>query len=509
MQATSRVLVAIQDHLSSGGLMMATVLTRLKQKLLSRQGQLTVFVSLVVLTGLGLGLQLLPDRRATAGVKHFTLPPVSHLAVQARLSQSKLVQGDQGTVYVDLAIQTPQGEGETSGKTPTDFVVVLDRSPSMLSDHKLSYAKAAVRELINRLDAADRLALIAFDRQARVYAELMGVTPQARERLLRLVDQLTVGSATNIGDGLIKARDLMVRSPSPRVKKILVLSDGETNTGITDPTALARIASQISNRHIVLSTIGMGLGFNEALMAALADHGMGNYSYLEHLENLGQILAKDLQDTRAIYAERSELLLHLASGVSLVDAASYPVEPVAGQPSVLRVKTGQLLRGSQKNLLLTLSTPTSTTGDFSLGEMALQVQVDGQERQVAVTSQQLAYAVVAAAHQDEAVASIRTDVYKKSWLHNNLGRMQQEFYRWVKTGDKPKARAAVEEYRRQLRDAEATSGLTLSGQKLEREIAGMEAELDDAFTGAPAAQAEKRNSLSKSLQYRAREEQRQ
>jgi Mg-chelatase subunit ChlD len=484
--------------------MMVTVFTRLQQKLLSRQGQLTVFVSLVVLTGLGLGLQLLMGRRAAAGDKHPTLPPVSHLAVQARLSQSKLVQGDQGTVYVDLAIQTPPGKGEASGKAPTDFVVVLDRSPSMLADHKLSYAKAAVRELIKRLDAADRLALIAFDRRARVYAELMEVTPQARERLLHLVDQLTVGSATNIGDGLIKARDLMVHSPSLRVKKMLLLSDGETNTGITDATALARMASEISTRHIVLSTIGLGLGFNEALMAALADHGMGNYSYLEHLENLGQVLAKDLQDTRAIYAERSELLLHLAPGVSLVDAASYPVEPVAGQPSVLRVKTGRLLRGSQKNLLLTLSTPTSATGDFSLGEMALQADVDGREQRGVVAAQQLAYAVVAAAHQDEAVASIRTEVYKKSWLLNNLGRMQQEFYRWVKAGNKPKARAAVEEYRRQLHDAEATSGLTLSDQKLERDIAGLEAELDDAFSGAPAAQAEKRNSLSKSLQLRGR-----
>ena len=500
---------------------MATITARLRQRLTSRKGQLTVFAGVAALTALLVGTQVLTTQHATAsgGKPPKQSPPVwkptvgngsqvSDVVLQATLSQSKLVQGDNGSLYVNLSIATPEGEREQVGNTATDFIVVLDRSPSMLAANKLPYAKAAVRELIGKLDSADRFALIAFDRRARVYSELIEVTPEARQHLLRMVDDLDVGSATNIGAGLARAKELMAKSPSPRVKKILLLSDGETNTGITDPAALARMASDIAAQHIVLSAIGMGLGFNEALMAALADHGMGNYSYLEHLSTLGRILAKDLDDTRRIYAENSELRLQLQKGVRLIDAAGYPLETINGDAQHIRIKTGQLLQGTRKNLILSLTSPTRSTGDFTLGEVTLEYQVDGAVKHRVLAPQHLAYAVVEVARKPEAKASISRDVYRKSWLSNNLGRMRQQVYHWVKEGDKDKAQSAIDEYRRELRGAEEASGIRLKSEAVEKDVKEMETSLQDAFSGAPAAQAVKRNSLSKQMQYQGREDQR-
>ncbi len=314
--------------------------------------QLTVFAVLALMTILLVGLHVISPHGLTGGMRQAHARPlmepdnrgaaaaVSDVSLHAELSQTKLVQGQDGTVYVNLHIQTPEMRTCPFGKTATDIVVVLDRSPSMMAANKWPYAKAAVLELLSQLDASDRLGLVAFDRYAAVYSELVAVTPAARQRLTHVVQNMTVGSATNIGDGLLHAKTLMENSPSQRVKKMLLLSDGETNTGITDPNALARLASEISDQPIVLSTIGMGLGFNESLMATLADHGMGNYSYLEHLETLGHILAKDLDDTRRIYAESSELRLHLPDGVKLEDAAGYPVQTADGDMASVRIKTG-------------------------------------------------------------------------------------------------------------------------------------------------------------------------
>jgi Ca-activated chloride channel family protein len=500
---------------------MDTITTRLRKKLTSRKGQLTVFAGVAALTALLVGTQVLTTQGATAGSKK---PPnhtpsvwkpaggnASHLSdvtLQAVLSQTKLVQGENGALYVNLSILTPGGQGEQVGKTPTDFVVVLDRSPSMLAAKKWPYAKAAVRELIGKLDASDRFALIAFDRRAKIYSELVDVTPSTRQRLIHLLNDLKVGSATNIGDGLMRARGLIEKSPSPRIKKILLLSDGETNTGITDPNALARMASDIGSKQIVLSAIGMGLGFNEALMASLADHGMGNYSYLEHLNKLGSILAKDLDDTRLIYAENSELRLQLQNGVQLLDAAGYPMETIGGDVTQIRIKTGQLLQGVGKHLMLSLTSPTATTGDFTLGNMTLQFSVAGAIKRSTLEPQHLAYAVVEPSKKPEAKASISSDVYRKTWLSNNLGRMRQQVYRSVKEGNKAKAQSAIATYRRELRDAEEKSGLSLKSEALEEDVAEMESRLQDAFNGAPAEQAMKRNSLSKHMQYQGRQDQR-
>lgn len=493
--------------------------SRLKHILATRRTQAAIFAGFVAVTALCIALQASWGAWLQSGPKIVHAQPpkainVSEMTVQAELSQTKLIQGQDSTVYVNLGIHTPvlttlmQAGDALVSRTPTDLVVVLDRSPSMLAANKWPYAKAAVLELIQKLGPADRLGLIGFDRSAKVYAGLLAVTPETRPRLRELVQRMTVGSATNIGAGLKRAGDMLGRRPSERVKKIILLSDGETNTGITDPQALAKMASEISDHHIVLSTIGMGLGFNEALMAALADHGMGHYAYLEHLGALGGILVKDLQETRSLYAERSALYIELSDGVKLVDAAGYPIERLSGSENQLRIKTGQLLWGAHKPLILTLQAPTTASGDFNLGDIALHISSGGIEKKTVVPHEQLVYAVIEPAKKQEAVASIRGDVYRKSWLQNNLGRMRKEVSSWIKAGNRPQAQAAIEDYRRKLDDAEVKSGLSIKDKVVEQDIARMETELNEAFQGSDTEQAERQNRLSKRMQYKAREEQR-
>jgi Ca-activated chloride channel family protein len=96
--------------------------------------------------------------------------------------------------------------------------------------------------------------------------------------------------------------------------------------GIVDPKALGQIAASFSMHGAVLSTIGMGLGFNETLLASLADYGMGNYSYLEHLATLGSILQKDLHDAKQVFASASSLELVLSEGITVSDIGGYPIE---------------------------------------------------------------------------------------------------------------------------------------------------------------------------------------
>ncbi len=200
--------------------------------------------------------------------------------------------------------------------------------------------------------------------------------------------------------------------------------------------------------------------------------------------------------------------MQLSDGVQLVDAAGYPIERLNQAKNRFRIKTGQLLWGAHKPIMLTLNAPTAVSGDFALGNMALHIHTGGIEKKTAVRHEQLAYAVVMPAKKREAVASIRGDVYRKSWLKNNLGRMRKEVSSWIKAGDRPKAQAAIADYRRQLDDAEAKSGLRIKDNMVEQDMASMEAELNEAFRGSDAQQAEKQNRLSKRMQYKSREEQR-
>lgn len=427
--------------------------------------------------------------------------------VTGTLSQSKFVQGENGVVYVNLDIDTPVMENPSVVRRATDMIVVLDRSGSMAADNKLPYAKEAVRNLIGRLQADDRFALITFDSTAVVNTALVHVSDPVREQLSRQIASIRPGASTNLSDGFLKARALLEGNSTERSRRVLLLSDGEANAGIVDPRELAKIVASFSKHATVVSTIGMGLGFNETLMASLADYGMGNYSYLEHLSTLGDILQKDLQDAKQVFASASGLSITLGKGITITDAGGYPMD-LTSQPGAARIMTGQLLAGTKKRFVVTMKVLTEHTGDIQLGQVTLQYTSSRGDGSVTLSPEHLRVAVLEPARKDEAVASIDQTLYRQLWEGNNLGRMQKEFSHWLRLGDEKKAKGTISEYRETLQKEEAATGVPLQSPAVTNSLATMESDLRDAFSGTAPEQAEKRNRTAKDHHQKAVKSQR-
>ena len=483
---------------------MLPISTRLRQIIRSPRAALGIFASLVLGTA-----ALLVTSQATGGAGEGTAPPegpplhrvrtngTDGVTFSAALSQSKLVQGSNGVIYLDLRIATPEARPATAEVRATDLVVVLDRSGSMAAENRLPYAKEAVRSLLSRLRTEDRFALVTFDSTAVVNAELTPVTEAMRVQMGQHVHSLQPGSSTNISAGLLKARALFRGPAGARSRKVILLSDGEANRGLVDPQALATIAASFAAQHAVLSTIGMGLGFNETLMASLADHGMGHYGYLEHLSGLGDILVKDMQEARQVYASASGLDITLGEGVTVADAGGYPLDGTS-KPGTVRVVTGQLLGGTSKHFVVTLMIPTQHPGNFGLEEMTLHYDTGDGTRRVSLAGGQLRVAVLEPARRDEAVASVDQGLFRQLWEGNNLGRLQKAYSHWVRTGDKARAEQTIRDYRQSMQTAESDTGVPVASQGVIDQLSAMEQELKEAFTGPAGAQQEKRNRAAKS-----------
>ncbi len=486
---------------------MEPLTSRLKRVLSSRRGGFAVFVTAFAATLIASGWT---TRWSSFGI----LPPVSPavalttsvppildprgVSLSGTLSHTKLVQGEPGNLYLRLELTAPARDRHDFVRRPNDIVVVLDRSGSMTEERKLPYAKQAIRDLLARLGAEDRFALVTFDDHAMVPVPLTAVSDGARERIGAIVSQIEPGGSTNMGMGLKLASELLTQPGETRNRRVILLSDGHANVGITSTEGLAGLAKSIVDYGAVVSTIGMGLGFNEVLMAQLADHGMGNYAYLENLATLAQIFANDLNDARLVFAERSELTLHLADGVGLIDAGGYPIERTPGS-NMVRIPIGQMISGREKVVTVTLTPGTAAIGEFNLGAVALHYRADGAEHTISLPSTQLAYAVIESTRRDEAVASIRGEIFRSAWVANNLGLMQKAFRQAVVSGDKRQAEQALADYEAKLTEAEKSSGVQLTNDDLKRKLDGMEHELDVAFTGAQDEQRRKQNSFGKAM----------
>ncbi|MEN8261769.1 MAG: VWA domain-containing protein, partial [Pseudomonadota bacterium] len=241
---------------------MKTLTARIAGKLKSNRTGLAVFVVLSVLTALALaapfGRMPLPVKTVTG---HVT-PAAGAVTLSGKLSQTKLVQGGNGIVYLDVTITAPPVENVTGTRPATDMVIVLDRSGSMAEANKMPYAKAAIQDVLARLGDEDRFALVSFSDAAQTHGGLTYATAANKERLSAMVAEIGPGGGTNMGEGLSTAFSLLATDGMNRTRKALLLSDGLANQGVTDPGSLAQIAGRFATREAVLSTIGMGLGFN-------------------------------------------------------------------------------------------------------------------------------------------------------------------------------------------------------------------------------------------------------
>ena len=198
------------------------------------------------------------------------------LGVSGHLIQNKVLQGSDGTVGLNLTLQAAELPATDGGETRNvDMVIVLDRSGSM-QGRKIEDARRAVLALLSSLSAGDRFALITYSDDVHIASGLANVTAANRVRLASAVNTIRAGGGTNLGAGLQAGIDLLF-SPiqHPNAAKVILISDGLANKGQTDSKALSDIAAVAVEKEFAVSTVGVGIDFNEHLMTAIADRGTG------------------------------------------------------------------------------------------------------------------------------------------------------------------------------------------------------------------------------------------
>src|SRR5262249_46209262 len=156
---------------------------------------------------------------------------------------------------------------------------------------------------------------------------LTDVTSAGKNRFLSALGTIDPRGGTNLGGGLLKGIEEIQSAPrrTGHAQRLVLLSDGLANEGITDQMQLDQIASRAVGGEFAVSTIGVGLDFNESLMASLADYGNGNYTFLENLASLDKVLAQEFYSASQVAAGDLKIDLDLQPGVEVLDAAGYPV----------------------------------------------------------------------------------------------------------------------------------------------------------------------------------------
>jgi Uncharacterized protein containing a von Willebrand factor type A (vWA) domain len=270
----------------------------------------------------------------------FKIKALDHKAVNATNSNGfmSLISGlDNDYYYADsnnrvgyLYIETRVGTySSLAQKTPLNIAIVIDRSGSMGEDReekkpysKIEYAKKAAKLIVDKLDSNDYVSVTVYDNFVNVIQKATLDTNKAE--IKRRIDKINPRGATDLWGGTERGyKEAMNFYEAGRINRLLLLSDGQANVGLTDSRQICKKVQEYRDSGISLSTFGVGLDYNELLMTKMAEYGSGNYYFIDSAGKITGLFDKELNSLLHVAVQNADLKIRIPTGIKIEEAYPY------------------------------------------------------------------------------------------------------------------------------------------------------------------------------------------
>ncbi|MDM8525626.1 VWA domain-containing protein [Desulfococcaceae bacterium HSG8] len=435
-------------------------------------------------------------RQKMPGAEPVTNPGTGVVSLSGQLTQDKIFSRGDGIVSLSLSLKAGDVLDIENGEARNaDMVIVMDRSSSMQGD-KIRDAREAVLNLLSSLSDKDRFALVSYSDNVLRHSELINVTSANRENLESLVRGISASGATNLGAGLQEGISLLLSAAGTgNSGKVILISDGLANRGITDISALGRMASLAPEKFFTITTVGAGTDFNEQLMTAIADRGTGSYYYLEAPAAFAAVFKKEFHDTRAVAASAVTVTVPLSDGISLTDASGYPVE-IRDNQAVFH--PGDLLSGQTRKLFLTLKLPVEAERTFEIRGIRVSYRYEGEIFQTMLSEP---FRIACVKDPDAALASVDKTEWEQKVLQEDYNRLREDVAADIRTGDEKKALGKIEKYRKQQAAVNTVLKSDKVAENLDKGMETLRDMVEHTFSGTREEVVQKKKENAKSLQF--------
>ena len=388
------------------------------------------------------------------------------IRVRTELDRDVLVAGRAQKAIVRICIEP--GPVRRPAKRPaTNVGIVLDRSGSM-QGKKLRYAKEGAVEALDRLDRRDTFSLVAYAREVNTVVSARQVDNTTS--IARSIREIEAGGNTALHAGVKQgAAELSEFQDTGRFNRLILLSDGLANVGPSTPGALKRLGQELSGEDISVSTVGVGLGFNEDLMTALAEAGGGNTYFVESVEDLPRIFEAEIGDVLNVAARKVVIQVECGEGVRPVRVIGRKANVRGGR---VEVEIPQVYGGQEKDVLLEVEVTGGHAGKArDLASVDVRYEDAGTGGAVTIRSKASAK-FTGDARKSEASANVTVI---RLATDNEIAEAKDEAVRLMDEGKKSEAASCL----RDLKVRVSTKNANLDDGYLEKQTDALEAEAAD------------------------------
>ncbi|MCK5895856.1 MAG: VWA domain-containing protein [Cocleimonas sp.] len=277
--------------------------------------------------------------------------------LKAELASPIIAAGIKQTTFIKVGL-TGFKLDEKADRTPANIAIVLDKSGSM-GGSNMRNAKQAARMAVSLLDENDIVSIVSYDDTVNVIVPATKVMDKAR--IYAAIEKMRANGGTALFAGVSKgAAEVRKFLNKDRINRVILLSDGQANVGPSSPSELGQLGVSLSKDGMTVTTIGLGTGYNEDLMANLAGYSDGNHAFVKNADDLAKVFNYEFGDVLSVVAQDVEVVIQCQEGIR-------PIRVLGREASILgqSIKTSmsQLYSEQEKYVLIEVEVPAGKVNE--------------------------------------------------------------------------------------------------------------------------------------------------
>ena len=179
------------------------------------------------------------------------------------------------------------------------------------------------------------------------------------------LDSIDARGSTDLHGGWLAGCEQVAAGLQPDgVNRVLLLTDGLANVGVTDHDELVSAAHDLRRRGVTTSTFGVGTDFDETLLQGIADAGGGHFYFIGDVAQMRDHITSEVGETLEVVAREVVLELTLPESVRVESLSPFRVERRGGRALVF---LGDMVSGQALSLVLRVT--------FDYGEIGREVGI--------------------------------------------------------------------------------------------------------------------------------------
>jgi Ca-activated chloride channel family protein len=331
------------------------------------------------------------------------------VSAQVRPTETDLTPEVPGDELFDLQIGVRAPDIDVAHRRPVNLTLSLDTSGSM-TDWSIELVRQSCLALAHSLRAGDIISIVTWNHTQAVVLESHAVTGRNDPVLVDECEGLEADGTTDLHAGLVTASRLARENFSEDlINRVILMSDGGANTGVTDNDLIAEAANDAEGEAIYLMGVGMDVPseYRDDLMNAVTDAGKGAYIFIDSRDEAWRMFGERFLSNIEISARNVRVELTMPPTFTMFEfhGEEYSSEPSEVEPQHLAPNDAmiyhQIIRScdpssldltSRVTVTATYETPFTREPRSETLEMNLGMLLTGVDRQLVKGNAIVAYA---------------------------------------------------------------------------------------------------------------------